>query len=184
MVPVELISLIPIEAYIPSFHFFFFFLIHSGQFLSHIGASFHPIKALPSISVLSFLSLLWHVWANRNFPPALHSISVFLWFAGCCLVVHLYRQRRSMTDVTSAQLEDLSRNQDIWGNECWSPKVTSSWSHHQWQQRKLRKIEVRVKRIQPEFVYSFLIHSVNIHWAPTLCIRHSSCPLGIYSLMR
>ena len=87
-------------------------------------------------------------------------------------------------DVTSAQLANPSMNRDIRGNEWWSPKETSSESHYWWQQRKLRKTEVRVIRVQPVFVYSFLIYSVTIHFVPTLWIRHSSCPQGISSLMR
>ena len=87
-------------------------------------------------------------------------------------------------DVTSAQLANTSMNQDIRANEWWSPKEASSWSHHQWRQRKLRKTEVRVIRAQPMFVYSFLIHSVAIHFVPTLWIRRSSCPQGISSLTR
>lgn len=53
------------------FSLFIFFLILWGQFLPYTGASFHPIKPLSSISVRLFFSLLWHVWANRNFLPAL-----------------------------------------------------------------------------------------------------------------
>lgn len=53
------------------FSLFVFFLILWGQFLLHTEASFHSVKTLPSISAFLFLSLLWHVWANRNFLPAL-----------------------------------------------------------------------------------------------------------------
>lgn len=53
------------------FSLFIFFLILWGQFLPYTGDSFHPIKPLSSISVHLFFSLLCHVWANRNFLPAL-----------------------------------------------------------------------------------------------------------------
>ena len=80
------------------FSIFLFFLILLGQFLPHTGASFHPIKPLLSISMFPFLSLLWHVWANKlSTGTSSWHLSLSTGFTGCCLGVHLDWQRSSMT---------------------------------------------------------------------------------------
>lgn len=107
------------------FFIFIFILIHWSQFLPHTGASFHPIKSLSSISVFPFPSLLWHMWANKlsTGAPSWH-LSPLLDSQAAVRAPPLLAEELYDHDVTTAQLEDPSMNQDLRGNEWWSPKAT------------------------------------------------------------
>lgn len=109
------------------FSLFIFFIIRWGQCLLHPEASF-PL----GLCLLCWCFLFSHCSGMCRQTETFYRCSLSTSFSLCLSHVllsggpPLLAEEFHDYDVTTAQLEDPSMNQDIRGNERWSPKVTSS----------------------------------------------------------